>query len=209
MACLTGMLAAEDAHAIYDRINQIAHTDTRHTDIRTDDAGSAGSRTIDARRADVLTALLLGNRREHVSVELQVIAPIGTLAGLDNNPAELAGYGPIPAHVGRALAADAHWRRILTDPATGTVLDLGHRRVPPPHSPASSATNKPAVCSPAAACPPPTRILTTPSPTPKAAAPPWTTSDCSANATITPNTAQTAGTSTNPNPASSPGPAHR
>ncbi|WP_045880188.1 HNH endonuclease signature motif containing protein [Pseudofrankia sp. DC12] len=123
MALLTAVLPAEDAQAIYDRIHQIARSD----------APVAGdTRPIDARRADVLTALLLGNRREHVSVELQVIAPVGTLAGLDDNPAELAGYGPIPAHVGRALAADAHWRRVLTDPTTGTVLDLGHRRVPTP-----------------------------------------------------------------------------
>nr|WP_232425407.1 HNH endonuclease signature motif containing protein [Pseudofrankia inefficax] len=126
-ACLTAILAAEDAQAIYDRINHIARTDA-HTDLHTD----GGVRPIDARRADVLTALLLGNRREHVSVELQVIAPVGTLAGLDDNPAELVGYGPIPAEVGRALAADARWRRVLTDPATGTVLDLGHRRTPTP-----------------------------------------------------------------------------
>jgi hypothetical protein len=89
-------------------------------------------RTLDNRRADVLAALLLGNRRELVQVEIQVIAPVGTLAGLENNPAELVGYGPIPAQVGRALAADANWRRVLTDPANGTVLDLGHRRVPSP-----------------------------------------------------------------------------
>ncbi|WP_307873871.1 MULTISPECIES: DUF222 domain-containing protein [unclassified Frankia] len=117
MACLTAVLSAEDARAIYDRINQIARTDAR-TD--------GDTRSIDARRADVLTALLLGNRREHVTVELQVVAAVGTLAGLDENPTELVGYGPIPATVGRALAADAHWRRALTDPETGTVLDLGH-----------------------------------------------------------------------------------
>ncbi|MBL7491137.1 DUF222 domain-containing protein [Frankia sp. AgB1.9] len=127
MACLTAILPAEDAQAIYDRINQIARTDAR-TDNRVD----GDARPIDARRADVLTALLLGNRREHVSVELQVIAAVGTLAGLDENPAELVGFGPIPAEVGRALAADARWRRVLTDPATGTVLDLGHRRIPTP-----------------------------------------------------------------------------
>nr|WP_307873882.1 MULTISPECIES: DUF222 domain-containing protein [unclassified Frankia] len=123
MALLTAVLPAEDAQAIYDRINQIAHTDSRLDS----DTRSIDTRPIDARRADVLTALLLGNRREHVSVELQVIAPVGTLAGLDDNPTELVGYGPIPAKVGRALAADAHWRRVLTDPETGTVLDLGHR----------------------------------------------------------------------------------
>jgi hypothetical protein len=122
MAQLTMIIAAEDAQAIYDRVNQITRAAHDPTD----------TRAIDARRADVLTALLLGNRREHVQVEIQVIAPVGTLAGLDDNPAELVGFGPIPADVGRALAADAHWRRVLTDPVNGTVLDLGHRRVPTP-----------------------------------------------------------------------------
>jgi len=125
MALLEATLAAEDARAIFDRLDRVARSDGRP-------AGPRDDRSLDARRADVLAALLLGNRREHVTVELQVIAPIGTLAGLDDNPAELVGYGPIPAEVGRALAADAHWRRVLTDPATGTVLDLGHRRVPTP-----------------------------------------------------------------------------
>jgi hypothetical protein len=105
-------------------------------DVKGDGNGRGGdgvdSRSIDARRADVLAALLLGNRRECVSVEVQVIAPVGTLAGLDDDPVELVGYGLIPAEVGRALAADAHWRRVLTDPASGTVLDLGHRRIPTP-----------------------------------------------------------------------------
>jgi hypothetical protein len=131
MAQLTAILAAEDARAIYDRIDQLARSDARH-DARDDATTGLDPRPIAARRADILTALLLGNRRELVSVEIQVIAPIGTLAGLDDNPAELVGYGPIPAHVGRALAADAHWRRVLTDPKTGTVLDLGHRRIPTP-----------------------------------------------------------------------------
>jgi hypothetical protein len=123
MGMLSATLAAEDARAIYDRVDKIARSEVR---------ADVDGRPLDARRADVLAALLLGNRREHVSVEIQVIAPVGTLAGLDENPTELVGYGPIPAGVGRALAADARWRRVLTDPDAGTVLDLGHRRVPTP-----------------------------------------------------------------------------
>jgi len=122
MARLCATLAAEDVRAICDRVDRIARS-----------ARTGGEpRTMGAVRADVLAALLLGNRREYVTTEIQVIAPIGTLAGLDHDPAELVGYGPIPAQVGRALAADARWRRVLTDPVTGTVLDLGHRRVPTP-----------------------------------------------------------------------------
>jgi len=47
--------------------------------------------------------------------------PLGTALGLSDAPAELAGYGPIPADLARELAADATWRRILTDPVTGAV----------------------------------------------------------------------------------------
>lgn len=122
MARLSATLAAEDVRAICDRIDRLA---------RSARAGGDG-RPVAAVRADVLAALLLGNRREYVTTEIQVIASVGTLAGLDDDPAELVGYGPIPAGVGRALAADARWRRVLTDPVTGTVLDLGHRRVPAP-----------------------------------------------------------------------------
>jgi len=147
MALLTATLTAEDARAIYDRIDQIARAHGHNRGLRLGATGTDGTdrpndpapgpdpidqRPIDARQADVFAALLLGNRREFVSVEVQVIAPVGTLAGLDDNPMELVGYGSIPARVGRALAADASWRRVLSDPVTGTVLDLGHRRVPTP-----------------------------------------------------------------------------
>ncbi|WP_241834735.1 HNH endonuclease signature motif containing protein [Pseudofrankia asymbiotica] len=123
MGLLSATLTAQDARAIFERIDRIAKADARV---------DGDGRPIDARRADVLAALLLGNRRELVKVEIQVIAAVGTLAGLDDNPAELVGHGPIPATVGRMLAADANWRRVLTDPDTGTVLDLGHRRIPTP-----------------------------------------------------------------------------
>jgi hypothetical protein len=115
MACLTAVLSAEDAQAIYDRINQIA---------RTDALTDGDTRSIDARRADVLTALLLGNRREHVTVELQVIACVGTLAGLDENPAELVGYGPIPAsNEDGGQPADEHVRpQRIPASADGTLL---------------------------------------------------------------------------------------
>ena len=54
---------------------------------------------------------------------VQVTMPATMLMGLTEHGAELAGYGPIPAHVARELAADGTWRRLLTDPATGHLLD--------------------------------------------------------------------------------------
>ena len=58
---------------------------------------------------------------------------LATLLGLSDQPAELAGYGPIPPAMARALAADPNgtWRRIITDP-TGTVIDYGRRVYRPP-----------------------------------------------------------------------------
>ncbi|WP_022919597.1 HNH endonuclease signature motif containing protein [Ruania albidiflava] len=44
---------------------------------------------------------------------------------------ELAGYGPISPATARALAAGGVWRRIVTDPLTGSVLDVGHTRYRP------------------------------------------------------------------------------
>lgn len=123
MAQLSADLPAEDARAIMDRIDRIA---------RADAAVGTDTRTIGARRADVLTGLLLGNRREYVTTEIQVVVGAGTLLGLGEEPAELAGYGPIPAELARQLAGDATWRRILTDPVSGVVLDAGARRFPPP-----------------------------------------------------------------------------
>ncbi|HLS63713.1 MAG TPA: DUF222 domain-containing protein [Ruania sp.] len=44
---------------------------------------------------------------------------------------ELAGYGPISPATARALAAGGVWRRIVTDPLTGSVLDVGRTRYRP------------------------------------------------------------------------------
>jgi hypothetical protein len=61
-----------------------------------------------------------------------VTVPLSTLIGLNDQPAELAGYGPIPASVARRLAAHGTWRRLLTDPVSGAVLDYGTTRYRPP-----------------------------------------------------------------------------
>jgi hypothetical protein len=52
--------------------------------------------------------------------------------GLDDNPAELRGYGPIPAGLAREIAAEGTWRRLLTDPESGTLLDYGRTTYRPP-----------------------------------------------------------------------------
>ncbi len=63
---------------------------------------------------------------------IQVTVPYASLIGITDQPAELTGYGPIPASIARRIAADGTWRRLLTDPATGALLDYGTTRYSPP-----------------------------------------------------------------------------
>jgi hypothetical protein len=63
---------------------------------------------------------------------IQVTVPFSTLIGIDDHPGELTGYGPIPASVARRLARNGVWRRLLTDPATGRLIDYGTTRYTPP-----------------------------------------------------------------------------
>lgn len=65
-----------------------------------------------------------------VTCEMRVIVPFDTLLGLSETPGELEGYGPIDPELVRALAADADWRRWVTDPVGDVLLDEGRRRFP-------------------------------------------------------------------------------
>jgi Domain of unknown function (DUF222) len=73
-----------------------------------------------------------GRCRRGGGVDVRVTIPYTALLGADDQPADLAGYGPIPAAVARDLAAAGTWRRILTDPASGRPLDYGTTRYRPP-----------------------------------------------------------------------------
>ena len=64
--------------------------------------------------------------------EIRVTVGLSTLLGVDDAPAELDRYGPITADAARALARGGVWRRIVTDPLTGRVLDVGRTRYRPP-----------------------------------------------------------------------------
>ncbi|WP_242504468.1 DUF222 domain-containing protein [Promicromonospora panici] len=54
---------------------------------------------------------------------IRVTIPASTLLGLNDAPGDLAGYGPIPAETAAAIAQDATWQRLLTDPVTGILTD--------------------------------------------------------------------------------------
>ncbi|MGH8823554.1 MAG: DUF222 domain-containing protein, partial [Jiangellaceae bacterium] len=74
----------------------------------------------------------LGAGRGGKPVTVHVTVAYSTLIGADDQPAHLHGYGPITPEAARRLAGHGTWRRILTDPASGAVLDLGRKRYLPP-----------------------------------------------------------------------------
>jgi hypothetical protein len=100
-----------------------------------------GDKTIgmDARRADALVGWAVAAladpslpKLQGRPVELHVVTDLPTMLGLAENPAELLGYGTIPASIARILAGDANRRRLIIDPVTGHLLDFGHRVYRPP-----------------------------------------------------------------------------
>jgi hypothetical protein len=62
-----------------------------------------------------------------------VTVGVDTLLGIDQEPAELSGYGPVTAHTARMLAAqdDAVWRRLLTAPKSGLIVKTDPRTYRP------------------------------------------------------------------------------
>lgn len=117
---------------------------TRSADHRRTDQRRTDQRSADQRRADVVADLFdfmlwngldwLGRRlpdQHRRRPHIEVLVPVTTLLGMDNEPCELTGYGPIPAEMARRIATDSTWRRILTDPANGTVLEASTTRHDP------------------------------------------------------------------------------
>lgn len=98
--------------------------------------------TLDQLRADALAAIaerfLALSSDENLAhgrpVTLNLTLDLPTLLGLNENPGILAGYGEIPASAARLLASDAKWRRFITDPLTGNLLDYGRTSYDPPQA---------------------------------------------------------------------------
>ena len=103
---------------------------------------NSDNRTKDMKRADALAAIAsqyLGSTLDEVSLQrrpltVNVTIDLPTLLGLAQNPGELAGYGPIPASVAREIASDARWKRFITEPITGNLLDYGREHYEPPQA---------------------------------------------------------------------------
>jgi hypothetical protein len=97
-------------------------------------------RTMDQRRADALAemaAKALNDlsdfyKPQRRPVTVNITMDLATAMGLAENPAMLSGYGPIPASIARELAADGKWRRFVTEPESGNLLDYGRQTYEPP-----------------------------------------------------------------------------
>jgi hypothetical protein len=79
-------------------------------------------------RVQALAGFVLGEQQAaRPNVEVLLTMDFTTWLGLTRNPGELSGFGPITASMAQQLSSDAGLRRLITDPMTGSTLDLGRR----------------------------------------------------------------------------------
>lgn len=129
----TATLAAEHLPASEAQLAMIV-VDTLARQIGADDP-----RTLDQRRADMFCQVFQNvlaepdlPKEHRRRPDVQVVIDLPTLLGLADNPAELIGYGPIPPGLARRVAYDGKWRRLVTDPMSGALLDYGRTVYEPP-----------------------------------------------------------------------------
>jgi hypothetical protein len=159
MSTVVAILPAADAQMVMNSIEAfILRENQRIENEATETAGTASrigvsrigmsksdepeerKRTKDMRRADALSSICaayLADLTEVVTphrrpVTVNVTIDLPTLLGLAENPGQLAGYGPIPASVARELASDSQWKRFITEPQSGNLLDFGRESYEPP-----------------------------------------------------------------------------
>jgi hypothetical protein len=127
MATFSALLPAVDAATVWTALDALARAHPNQ------------SLGIDARRGDALVQMACTTMADPGlpwthgrPVQVNVTIDVATLLSLAEHPGELAGYGPIPSAVARSLAADATWRRMVTDPVTGHLLDYGTTTYTPP-----------------------------------------------------------------------------
>lgn len=148
-------LPPERAQAAFERVTAIAKARKL----------SGAAATIDQLRADALLDLLDGT---HIDVTpgpragvIELLVGLETLAGLDDNPATLHGFGPVAADIARQYTAANHgaqWRFSIID-HDGQLLfhHHTHTRPTPPHTPTPPTQTEP---TPNPPTPPPPRTPT-------------------------------------------------
>lgn len=120
---------------------------------------------IDVRVTVPLSVLLPGRRGDRSTfggTTANDLVPPADWPDLEPPPtAEVAfldGYGPITPDVAQALAVGGKWRRLVTDPLSGAVLDVGRTRYRPPAALADHVRTRDGTCTrpgcstPAARC---------------------------------------------------------
>ena len=131
-----------DSNSMNSDNSDVRSTESNNSDSRSTASKYSDSRSSDMKRADALTAIAgfaLAASSEDVAlhrrpITVNVTIDLPTLLGLSENPGQLAGYGAIPASVARALASDGKWKRFITDPQTGALLDYGRETYQPPQA---------------------------------------------------------------------------
>ena len=73
----------------------------------------------------------LASRLHRSDADINVTIDLPSLLGLADTPGELRGYGAIPASVARELAMSGKWRRFITDPTNGSLIDIGRSSYTP------------------------------------------------------------------------------
>jgi hypothetical protein len=92
------------------------------------------TRTLDQLRADIALDLLLGGKGgASERAEVFLYMDLFTYLGFNDDPVFMAGHGYLPAGLGRHISSGSKTvlRRIITDPLTGQVKDLGRKRYRP------------------------------------------------------------------------------
>ena len=116
------------------------HTpETTHQAATADRAGAADRAGPRSRRPG-------STRRPPAWAQVQVVLPASLLTGAGPEPAELLGYGPIPTSMAYRIAAEATWQRLLTDPVSGALLDVGSTRYTPPAALAEHSLTRDRAC---------------------------------------------------------------
>jgi len=150
ISTIVAILPAADAQIVMNSIESFIRATSASHDTGHDagynsvhnSAHNSDPRSADMKRADALTAIAsayLSSAAETVTphrrpISVNVTIDLPTLLGLAENPGQLAGYGAIPASVARELAADGKWKRFITDPQTGNLLDYGRQSYEPPQA---------------------------------------------------------------------------
>jgi len=130
MSILTALLPVAQGVAVYTALTRAADTARAHGDPRT------RSQVM----ADTLTTRITGQTQpDQTPIELQLVITDHTLLAGGHTPADIPGYGPVPAGIARYLIAALHpdtrlwFRRLYTHPTTRQLVAMeSSRRLFPP-----------------------------------------------------------------------------